>query len=77
VCIGLVASKEGVPLACEIFDGTRVDVTTTKEMVAVMESTSGTANRVWGMDRGMVSEATLECMRAPGARDLVGTPTSI
>lgn len=77
VCIGLLASQEGLPLACEIFDGNRVDGTTTKEMVAVMESKYGTANRVWGMDRGMVSEDNLEFMRATGARYLVGTPKSM
>lgn len=77
VCIGLVASTEGLPLAFEIFDGNRVDVTTTKEMVAVMESKYGTANRVWVMDRGMVSEDNLEFMRATGARYLVGTPKSM
>lgn len=72
-----MASKEGLPLAFEIFDGNRVDVTTTKEMVAVMESKYGTANRVWVMDRGMVSEDNLEFMRATGARYLVGTPQSM
>jgi transposase len=77
VCIGLVASTEGLPLAFEIFDGNRVDVTTTKEMVAVMESKYGTANRVWVMDRGMVSDDNLEFMRATGARYLVGTPKSM
>ena len=28
VCIGLVATKEGLPIALEIFDGNRPDVTT-------------------------------------------------
>lgn len=66
-----------MPLACEIFDGNRVDVTATKEVVVVMESTYGTANRIWVMDCGMVSEDNLEFMRATGARDLVGTPKSM
>lgn len=66
-----------MPLACEIFDGNRVDVPTTKEMVAVMASKYGTANRVWVMDRGRVSEDTLACMRATGARYLVGPPKSM
>ena len=35
VCIGLVATKEGLPLAFEIFDGNRPDVTTTQEMVCI------------------------------------------
>ncbi len=77
VCIGLVATKEGLPLAFEIFDGNRVDVTTTKEMVQIMEAKYGKANRVWVMDRGMVSEKNLEFMRKTGARYLVGTPKTM
>jgi transposase len=74
VCIGLVATREGLPIAFEIFDGNRVDVTTTQEMVQIMEVKYGKANRVWVMDRGMVSEKNLEFMRKTGARYLVGTP---
>jgi hypothetical protein len=56
ICIGLVTSREGLPLAFEIFDGNRVDVTTTREMVQIMEAKYGKANRVWVMDRGNVVE---------------------
>ena len=77
VCIGLVATKEGLPLAFEIFDGNRPDVTTTQEMVHIMEVKYGKANRVWVMDRGMVSEDNLEYMRKANARYLVGTPKSL
>jgi transposase len=77
VCIGLVATKEGLPVAFEIFDGNRTDVTTPKEMVEVMEMKYGKANRVWVMDRGMVSEKNLTFMRTSGARYLVGTPKSL
>jgi transposase len=77
VCIGLVATKEGLPIAFEIFDGNRPDVTTTQEMVHMMETRYGQANRVWVMDRGMVSEDNLEFMRASNARYLVGTPKSL
>jgi transposase len=77
VCIGLVTSREGLPLAFEIFDGNRVDVTTTEEMVQIMEAKYGKANRVWVMDRGMVSEKNLEFMRKIGAHYLVGTPKSM
>ena len=59
-----MATKEGLPIAFEIFDGNRSDVTTPKEMVEVMETKYGKANRVWVMDRGMVSERNLEFMRA-------------
>lgn len=77
VTIGLVASKEGLPLAFEVFDGNRTDVTTVKEMVEMMEEKYGKAERVWVMDRGMVSEENLDFMRARGARYLVGTPKSM
>lgn len=76
VCIGLVTTREGLPLAFEVFDGNRVDVTTTQEMVQIMEAKYGKANRVWVMDRGMVSENNLEYLRSTGARYLVGTPKS-
>ena len=77
VLIGLVATKEGLPIAFEIFDGNRTDVTTPQEMVQVMEAKYGKANRVWVLDRGMVSEDNLEFMRTSGARYLVGTPRSL
>jgi transposase len=73
----LVASKEGLPLAFEIFDGNRVDVTTTQEMVQIMETKYGKAERIWVMDRGMVSEDNLDYMRGKRARYLVGTPKSM
>jgi len=77
VLIGLVATKEGLPIAFEIFDGNRADVTTPQEMVQVMEVKYGKADRVWVLDRGMVSEDNLEFMRRSGARYLVGTPRSL
>jgi transposase len=77
VCIGLVATKEGLPLAFEIFDGNRPDVTTTQEMVEVMEAKYGKAHRIWVLDRGMISEDNLEFMRISHARYVVGTPRSL
>jgi transposase len=76
VCIGLVTTREGLPIAFEVFDGNRPDVTTTQEMVEIMEAKYGKADRVWVMDRGMVSEGNLEYLRSTGARYLVGTPKS-
>ena len=42
-----------------------------------MEAQYGQANRVWVLDRGMVSEDNLEFLRSSGARYLVGTPRSL
>ena len=66
-----------MPLAFEVFDGKRTDVTTTEEMVVIMESKYGKANRIWVMDRGMVSEDNIEFMEERGARYLLGTPKSM
>jgi hypothetical protein len=58
VCIGLVVSPEGLPLAYEVLAGNRADVTTVEDIVRVMEEKYGQAKRIWVLDRGMVSEET-------------------
>jgi len=74
VCIGLVVSPEGLPLAYEVFAGNRVDVTTVEDIVTVMEEKYGQAKRIWVMDRGMVSEKNIGFLRARHAQYIVGTP---
>ena len=74
VCIGLVATQDGFPLAYEVFSGNRADVTTVEEMVEIMESKYGRARRIWVMDRGMVSEDNLQFLRNRDGFYLVGTP---
>lgn len=76
VCIGLVCTPEGLPLSFEVFAGNRADVSTVEEIVRVMENKYGMAERVWVMDRGMVSDANLAFLRKRHARYLVGTPKS-
>lgn len=74
VCIGLVVSPEGLPLAYEVFAGNRADVTTVEEIITLMEEKYGQAKRIWVMDRGMVSEENLGFLRQRNARYMVGTP---
>ena len=76
VCIGLVVSAEGLPLAYEVFAGNRADVTTLQEMVEVMEKHYGVAERIWVLDRGLVSEENLGWLSQKKARYIVGTPKS-
>ena len=73
VCIGIVVSREGLPLSFEVFDGNRTDVTTLEEMIEVMEKKYGQADGVWVMDMGMVSEENLLYMRKKKMKYLVGT----
>lgn len=74
VCIGLVVTDDGVPLGYEVYDGNTHDSTTVERIVGAMEKKYGQANRVWVMDRGMVSEANLEFLRKRGGSYIVGTP---
>jgi transposase len=76
VCIGLVCTPEGLPLSFEVFAGNRADVSTVEDIVRAMETKYGQAERIWVMDRGMVSEANIAFLRERKARYLVGTPKS-
>jgi len=76
VCIALVVSHWGLPLGYEVFDGNRFDATTVTEMVNKIESQYGQANRIWVMDRGMVSEENIKFLKSGGRRYIVGTPRS-
>ena len=67
VCIGLVVTTDGIPLGYEVFAGNRNDATTVEEIVEAMEKKYGRANRVWVMDRGMVSEDNLKFLRGAAA----------
>jgi transposase len=76
VCIALVVTRQGVPLAHEVFDGNRTDVTTVREIVETIERRFGTADRVWVMDRGMASERNLAWLKAGGRRYVIGASRS-
>jgi transposase len=76
VNIGLIVTPEGLPIGYEIFAGNTADVTTVEAMVERMEEKYGQAQRIWVMDRGMISENNIDFLRARQARYLVGTPKS-
>ena len=77
VCIGLVVSRCGMPLGYEVFAGNTADVTTVEHIVQTMETRYGKSNRIWVMDRGMVSEANIDFLLQGGRRYIVGTPKSM
>ena len=74
VNIGLVVTPEGLPIGYEVFAGNTADVSTVEDMVEMMEKKYGQAQRIWVMDRGMVSEDNLDFLRERQARYIVGTP---
>jgi transposase len=71
--IALVVTREGMPLGYEIFSGGTTDVTTVKQIVESMESRFGKVNRVWVMDRGMVSAKNIAWLNATKRRYVIGT----
>lgn len=74
VNIALVVTRGGMPLGYEIFPGNTTDVTTVEEIVSSMERRFGKANRVWVMDRGMVSAENIAWLNETGRRYVIGTP---
>ncbi len=77
VCIGLVVTEDGMPLGHEVFDGNTHDSQTLETIVQAMEAKYGQAQRIWVVDRGMVSEANLRFLRDRGGSYLVGTPKAL
>jgi transposase len=76
VCIGLVVSRCGMPLGYEVFAGNTTDVTTVEQIVETMERRYGKSDRIWVMDRGMVSEENIEFLKEEDRRYILGTTKS-
>ena len=74
--IALVVSRDGMPLGYEIFAGNTTDVSTVQEIVEKMEERFGKVNRVWVMDRGMMSAENIGWLNSTGRRYVIGTPRS-
>jgi Transposase DDE domain len=76
VVIALVITTGGFPLAYEVLAGNTSDKTTLSEFLKKIEQQYGQARRIWIMDRGIPTEATLAAMRntTPPIAYLVGTP---
>ena len=76
VVIALIVTPDGFPLAYEVMPSNTTDQTTLAGFLEQIEQQYGRSQRVWIMDRGIPTEATLAAMRAGDApvRYLVGTP---
>jgi len=71
VVIGMVVTREGIPVRCFVFPGNTNDAETIQ---TVKESLTGwRLNRVvWAVDRGMVSDENLRELRKGGAHYVAG-----
>ena len=63
VVIALIVTPDGFPLAYDVLPGNTSDKTTLKDFLAKIETQYGKADRVWIMDRGIPTEASLASMR--------------
>lgn len=73
IVLALVVTREGFPLAHYTLPGNAKDVQTVRRVVGEVEARFGTSQRVWVMDRGMISEDTLTFLNEPGRRYLLAT----
>ena len=73
VCIGLVVTKDGIPLGYEVFAGNTHDSKTYQEIIRKMESKYGKADRIWCSDRGMTSKENIEFLKQDGRKFIIGT----
>jgi transposase len=73
VIVALVVTRDGFPLAHYTWPGNTQDLQTVQRIVQAIEARFGQSNRVWVMDRGMISDDALEFLGAPGRRYLLAT----
>jgi hypothetical protein len=73
VVLALVVTRDGFPLAHVTLAGNTQDVETVRRIVLAVERRFGQSRRVWVMDRGMISKATLRFLGRGQRRYLLAT----
>jgi transposase len=73
IVLALIVTREGFPLAHLTLAGNTQDVETVKTIVEMVEARFGRSQRIWVMDRGMISKETLKLLNQSGRRYLLAT----
>jgi transposase len=73
VVVALVVTRDGFPLAHRTFAGNTRDLKTVQTIVTEIEAQFGKTQRIWVMDRGMISDESLKFLAQPGRRYLLAT----
>jgi transposase len=73
IVLALIVTREGFPLAHLTFAGNTQDVQTVETIVEMVEMRFGRSERIWVMDRGMISKETLKLLNQSGRRYLLAT----
>jgi transposase len=73
IVVALVLTKDGFPLAHRTFAGNTQDLKTVQTIVGEIETQFGTSQRIWVMDRGMISDESLKFLGELNRRYLLAT----
>ena len=73
IVVALVVTKDGFPLAHRTLAGNTQDLKTVQTIVGEIETQFGTSQRIWVMDRGMISDETLKFLGESNRRYLLAT----
>jgi transposase len=73
IVLALIVTRDGFPLAHLTLAGNTQDLQTVETIVTTIEARFGKSQRVWVMDRGMISEDTLKFLNRSGRRYLLAT----
>jgi transposase len=73
IVVALVVTKDGFPLAHRTFAGNTQDLKTVQTIVGEIETLFGTSQRIWVMDRGMISAESLKFLGESDRRYLLAT----
>ena len=73
IVLALIVTRDGFPLAHLTLAGNTKDLETVKTIVEMVESRFGHSQRIWVMDRGMISKETLMFLSRSGRRYLLAT----
>ena len=73
IVVALVVTRDGFPLAHRTFAGNTQDLKTVQTIVTDIETQFGKAQRIWVMDRGMISDESLKFLGESGRRYLLAT----
>lgn len=72
--IGLVLSRDGLPLAHEVLAGNTMDVSTVQEVTQRLQERFGIRRCIFVGDAGMLSQANLEHLEGQEYQYIMGTP---
>src|SRR5271167_2988677 len=73
VVVALVLTRDGFPLAHRTFAGNTRDLKTVQTIVTDIEKQFGKSQRIWVMDRGMISDESRSFLGESGRRYLLAT----